>query len=161
MRCDNCNKFVSYDEAIVEVQNVEVGADNVVVQATVTLPCAECGTELAQAEVEGEAAIEHVCLPANQRTAEFGWNPDWKPDPDFKEEDEEIDQFRVLDDSPDAEGTTRMETTDRKGKPINPRYAKTFHGFTTEVSVRCRRCGAEFDVTVEGEEQASAYESVQ
>ena len=51
-----------------------------------------------------------------------------------------------------------METKDRHGKPIkSSRYMKSFYGFILESEIKCRKCGEVFDVTVEGEEQASAF----
>lgn len=138
MRCPDCNKFASYDEPQCEVNHVEVDDGSVRVSVTVQLNCAECGNTLKDAEIEAESEITHDC-----------------PKKDAKVEDE--DQFELVNDG-DAEGTNRLETKDRHGKPIkSSRYMKTFYGFTIEPEVKCRKCGEQFSVTIEGEEQASGF----
>lgn len=142
MRCPSCNKFVPYDEPVPEVQSVEI-QDDLAVSASVTvnLNCAECGETLKSAEIEADADICHDCVEPQL--------PDYDPD---------NGQYEVANDG-DPEGTSRVETKDRNGKPIkSARYMKTFYGFELGVEVRCNKCGEEFTVTVSGEEQASAFE---
>lgn len=52
MRCPDCNKFVSYDEPDVEVSNLEADEDFVRLDIRVSLRCAECGTDLKEADIE-------------------------------------------------------------------------------------------------------------
>lgn len=62
-RCPDCNKFVSYDEQEPDV-NIDVvpNADHTSLvisgTVTVTLPCAECGTELKTYEFEVEKEVD-------------------------------------------------------------------------------------------------------
>jgi hypothetical protein len=148
MRCPDCNKFVSYDEPQCEVQNVECDNDSVRASVTIQLNCQDCGGTLKDAEIEAETEIEHECKPKAER------EKDWKSAPDYKDGDE---QYQLESDG-DPEGTNRMETKDRHGKPIkSARYMKSFYGFTLESEVLCRKCGETFSVTTEGEEQASAF----
>jgi hypothetical protein len=148
MRCPDCNKFVSYDEPQCEVGSVELDGDTVRANVTVQLNCQECSQTLKDAEIEAETQIEHVCKPEAER------EKDQKPDPDYKEGD---DQFEVENDG-DAEGSSRLEDKDRNGKQIKHyRYMKTFYGFTLDTEIRCRKCGECFPVTLEGEEQASGF----
>lgn len=148
MRCPDCNKFVSYDEPQCEIGSVEIDDETVRANVTVQLNCQDCGSTLKDAEIEAEAAVGHECKPEAER------GKDWEPDADFKKDD---DQYEVESDG-DAEGTNRMETKDRHGKPIkSSRYMKSFYGFTLESEIKCRKCGETFSVTLEGEEQASAF----
>jgi ribosomal protein S27E len=150
MRCPDCNKFVSYDEPQTEVGDVSVEGTTVRANVTVQLNCQDCSNTLKDAEIESEAEITHECKPEAERDAE------WKPDVEFHE-NEEDDQFEVDSDG-DAEGTSRVQDTDRHGKPIkSARYMKTFYGYTLTTSIKCRKCGEVFDVELEGEEQASGF----
>jgi hypothetical protein len=50
MRCPDCNKFASYDEADPEVNDIDVDADGqVTAEIRITNNCADCGTELKEA----------------------------------------------------------------------------------------------------------------
>lgn len=149
MRCSQCNKFVSYDEPQCECgSDPEIDERAVRASVTVQLNCADCGTTLKDAEIEAESEFAHECKPEAER------QPDWKPDPEYKDGE---DQFE-LEDAGDPEGTSRLENKDRHGKPIKlMRYMKQFYGFTMEPEIKCRKCGETFSVTLEGEEQASGF----
>lgn len=137
---------MSYDEPQCEVGSIEIDGETVRASVTVQLNCQECGDTLKDAEIEAETEIEHECKPEAER------DPEWKPD--FKEGG---DQYEVENDG-EPEGTNRMETKDRNGKPIkSSRYMKSFYGFTLESEIKCRKCGEVFSVTLEGEEQASGF----
>lgn len=137
MRCPNCNKFVGYDEPQVEIQSAEISDDRCVIHARVVLNCSECGSELKDAEIEGETDITHQC---DEKTKEGEPSYEWEDEPT------------------DGEGTSRQQTKDRHGRPIkSARYMKTFYGFTAEGSVKCGCCGDVIPVSFEGEEQASGF----
>lgn len=66
MRCPDCNKFVSYDEsAEPEVNDLQISEGNVTGQVRVLLTCAECGTELKEANFDIDVSVElpehHTC----------------------------------------------------------------------------------------------------
>lgn len=152
MRCPDCNKFVSYDEPEVECDGVDINGDSVSVSVRVALNCAECGTTLKEATIEGECMIEHICKPVEERIGET-----FLPQSEltFKEDEE---QFEIEDEGI-GEGTDRLETKDRNGKLIkNYRYMKKYYGFSISPEIRCRKCGEFFSVTIEGEEQASCFD---
>lgn len=151
MRCPSCNKFVSYDEPEVQVEDVTVEGTTVTADVTVNLNCADCGENLKSANIQADGEIAHECKPEKERLEE------WEPDANYKK-GEDDDQFEV-EEQGDGEGTSRLETTDRHGKPIkSARYMKTFYGFTLESTIKCRACGETFPITLEGEEQASAFD---
>lgn len=145
-RCSECNRFVPYaDPPETILQAAEIVEDSVRAEVEVELQCADCTTTLKALTVEAEEFIEHRCPEEGAGS-----------DPDFEEDDE---QFELVDDSPEPEGTSRVETKDRHGKEIkNPRYMKTYYGFALDALVHCRKCGDEFTVHLEGEEQASSFE---
>lgn len=142
MRCPDCNKFVSYDEPQAEVQSVEADGNTIRASVRVVLNCAECGTELKDAEIEGEAESGHEC----KKTAE------WE-----KREKKGVPTLEVEDDG-EPTADSRLQTTDRHGKPIKShRYMKTFYGFTLESEVKCLCCNETFTVETTAEEQASGF----
>lgn len=145
MRCPDCNKFVSYDEPEAELNDVSIDGESVTANVTVNLNCADCGTTLKSAELSDEVSFDHTC--------ETDPVEDW-------DEDAGDDQFEIEDDG-DPEGTSRMQTTDRHGKPIKShRYMKQFYGFELVSTACCKKCGESFDVQLSGEEQASSFDEV-
>lgn len=146
MRCPECNRFVSYDDPPeCETEAVEVIDDNTVrAEVEVRLNCGECSTSLKSVIVEGEADFDHECNDVGERVEGYA-------DGD--------EQFTLIDDAPEAEGTSRVVDTIVNGKPSgNRRNMRTYYGFELTAQVRCLKCGDEFDVRVEGEEQASSFE---
>lgn len=144
MRCPDCNKFVSFDEPQVEIQSVDVSDSELTVSARVSLNCADCGTELKEATIDEVVDLDHTC------------NDPAKPDTGYEDGD---DQFTAEESG--AEGTSRQETKDRNGKQIkSSRYMKTFYGFQADIDCHCCKCGADFSVSVEGEEQAGSFDEL-
>lgn len=144
MRCNDCNKFVSYDEPQCELDSCEVGEGTVTASVTVSLNCADCGGTLKQSSIDSDDSFDHTC------------NPEGKPVDDWKEGD---DQYELQNDGDQPEGTIRVENTDRNGKPIkNSRYMKTFYGFEFAAEIQCKKCGEIFTVEVSGEQQASGFD---
>lgn len=149
MRCPDCGKFVPYGEPECEGNDPELSGDSITVTVTVNLNCGECGGLLKSAEIESSVDILHDCKPLEEREAE------WTPDPEYGDGEEQYE----IDAEGSPEGMSRLQTTDRHGKPIKShRYMKQFYGFEQVVSIKCRKCGETFEVTLEGDEQASAFE---
>jgi hypothetical protein len=71
MRCPDCNKFVSYGEAEVEVSAEELNEDAVSAEVRVMLPCAECGTELKEANLTAEEDLDHACAPEDSEKRHY------------------------------------------------------------------------------------------
>jgi hypothetical protein len=121
MRCPDCAKFVSYDDPqTIDIQDYRLGDDDDPPSGefTVSLTCAECGTELKQAEV----AMEFPNFDPEYWAVELG-----KHDGSKHQIELDIDEF-------DAD-----TTYEGKG-----RYAKTFYGATGVLDVRCS-CGGTFN----------------
>jgi hypothetical protein len=133
MRCPDCNKFVSYDEQEPEITDIDIDGDVVRGSVRVVLPCAECGTDLKECEMEFEIGIKQ------QPTA-----GEWE-----------------IDDS-SAELSSRTVDKDRHGKQIkNARYMKTMYGASIKVTLKTEAVEEEFlELECEVEEAASAFEEV-
>jgi hypothetical protein len=149
MRCNSCNKFVSFDtDTEPEVDGLEVSCISqgepiekdgvrvvpvqVQVQGSVRMVnnCADCGTEMAEAslEIDQEYTID---IPAETITV------------DGKIRQLGDDDFEVEDDG--ASRDDELQRTDRRGKPIrNSRYMKHLY-----------KAIAEFTITGPGETTAS------
>lgn len=123
MRCPDCNKFVSNEEAEPEVDSVEYVDGSVTASVRIHNDCAECGTELSEATLDLEQDIsdeieKHVCA---------------------KREAEQEPEFEVSEDG--AERTSRSGYY-KKGVwvPSGGRYAKTFYGAEIQATVTCGHC---------------------
>jgi hypothetical protein len=56
-RCPDCNKFVSLETGDPEVTSVDVSGNEVTVEVRLVRNCADCGGEMKEANVGGEATI--------------------------------------------------------------------------------------------------------
>jgi hypothetical protein len=142
MRCNDCNKFVGQEpeepEAELEVARAD-GTDTckeitVAGQVTVSVNCAECGTQLKQASFDVE---ESITLTDDKHCGE--------------EHDLEVEV-----DSCEA----TEEYKGRKGAPA--RYQKHYYGFQLSYSVSCS-CGEPVDLggSFEDSMQASSMDEMQ
>ena len=189
MRCNDCNKFVSFDDSTEPEAEIEIDEDGQISGTVrIVLTCAECGTELKESnfDVSEEADIEDghgEKRGAIEETADGRWmvlydgiqaggQRDLSGSGDLtfatKEEAEKYEDsermhahgdFEVEVD--EVELTSRTQTTDKHGKPIrNRRYMRTFYGFQLSYSVKCS-CGEEVaSGTIEDETQASGMDEL-
>ena len=150
MRCDSCQKMVSYGEVEPTIEdttvNCEENSGSVDVNVRVVLPCGDCGTELAETTLDITIDFEHEC----------------KPDDTGAIIPPEGDQF-TIEDELEVEATEdfRPKTTkNKKGveKPVPTRYQKHYYGARVFGSVHCNRCGE--DIPVEGSDdcQSSGFD---
>lgn len=147
MRCPDCNKFVSFEEADPEVDCLDIRGDGAVT-ATVRIinTCAECSQELTEAtfDLESDAACEaveaHKCTTSPQ--------PEQRS---FEAEEYECER-------------TGRSGYYKKGKwvPGFGRYAKTFYGAQLTVTVKCSACQEVVGepVVLTDDVQASAMDSL-
>lgn len=61
-RCNDCNKFVSLETDEPEEESVEVEGTGIQITMNITRSCAECGTEMKNASVEGTGEIPEEWL---------------------------------------------------------------------------------------------------
>lgn len=125
MRCNDCNKFVSFDtEETPVVNDVSVEGGRVIVDVRRVLNCAECGTELKAADLSLDGELK-LNLPESS-------------DPESCYEDshnwEENDN--------DLEPTE--ETKYIKGRKT------TLYGVSGNVMVRCTDCNLTGEAHIEG-----------
>jgi hypothetical protein len=154
MRCPDCNKFVAYGDGITDEIEVDMSDAALCISGRLVLPCSECSGELKELQIEESVDV-----------ADHFGKIDTKLDGEGKEMEPTV-EYEVTDSN--IEFTSRSQTTDRKGNLIkNPRYMKTFYG--VEVTATVRRIvewddkdieEEEQEVTVEVEEQASAFEEL-
>ena len=136
MRCPDCCKFVSMDTET-EPEFDEPSAEDVIAVCTVdvriTNNCADCGTELKEAnfslELEGAEPGDGEKTPHENCKGELTL--------DFV-----------------------CERSDRSDSAKNPRYARTFYGVEVTVEVKCEKCGFKHNAVVSDECQASGMDEL-
>lgn len=145
MRCPDCGIFVSYGgDFEPEIDDEGINENELRGEVRVVLDCADCGGELKELSMEYEVEIEHDC-PAAGTGAE--------------NEEDHKDQYEIQ--STSTQFTDRRQTTDRHGKPIrNPRYQRTYYGAEITTTIKCNKCGEEFDVDTKVEDMASSFEEM-
>jgi hypothetical protein len=140
MRCPDCNRFVSFDtEVTPESTDVHIFSSSVIGEFRRVLTCESCGTELKEATIGIDTQIQTDSDECND-----GEEHEWEFD----------------DGEPEGEPTMVMVTTDAKGKPIAPRYAKTYYGVEISGTVKCSKCDATGTFNGSNSEQASAFDEV-
>lgn len=144
MRCPECRKFASYDDSTEPDINSE-NIDNdgkISIDARIVLTCADCGTELKEAEFNLETNM---------------------PD--------EIVELHKGDDHYFELEISNQELTTKSGNfkkgvfvPAYGGYAKTFYGVNLTVEVKCKCQKQEdpllFSVDLEDDIQASSMEEL-
>ena len=122
MRCPDCNKFVSFDaENEPEINDEAIDEEgNVTASVRIVNNCADCGTELKEANFDLEVDLTVAC-------AEH-----------VNAEGEDTHDLTV-----EIESNGRTERSD--GKPGTPaRYRRTYYGAECSVKVSCT-CDPNFE----------------
>lgn len=147
MRCNDCNKFVSFDSESDAEINVTVDDEGVITgDVTFTNNCAECGTELKQGTLDIECDLSQQIVDHRDEKKEAG-----EPVVDHDTLDVEDDGGQRFDE---------MQDTDRRGKKIkNVRYMKHLYGVEIEFTVTCK-CGETFTQTWRDSLPGSAMEEM-
>src|SRR4051812_35969271 len=136
MRCPNCNKFVSYDVDTDPEIEVTISDDGTVTgTCRIVNGCAECGTELKEAnfdiEMPAAGSEDHDCLGHLEVEVE--------------------DAYRI----------EETQTLDRNGKTIkNPRYMKHLYGAGATFSVTCDKCDFSAEVPWKDFQSASGMDEL-
>ena len=138
MRCPDCNKFVSFDEADPEVNTLGIDEDGQVnAEVRIVNTCADCGTELKEITFEMEHDHQHDVV-------------------NHKGEGHEL--------SIEEDGSERTSRSGYflKGKfvPKGGRYAKTFYGAKVDYSVQCSCGKLALSGSVEDDAQASSMDEL-
>ena len=136
MRCPDCCKFVSMDcEA--EAEFDEPSAEDVItgcaVEVRITNNCADCGTEMKEA---------NFCLELEGA----------EPGDGEKTPHEKCKGKLALD--------LVCERSDHSDGAKNPRYARTFYGAEIHAVVTCDKCEIRYEVSAADECQASGMDEL-
>lgn len=139
MRCDQCNKFVSFEEAEPEVNDLTVSEDgDVAASVRIVNQCQECGQELTETTFDLEASHGD----------------------EIKEHKGKGHELEIEEDG--CERTSRSGWF-KKGQFVaaHGRYAKTFYGASLNYNITCS-CGKLESVggTLEDDCQASGMEQL-
>ena len=130
MRCPDCAKFVSYDEPQVELDDEHVEGLAYTASIRVTLPCADCGTELKEYTFEYDTTLEKC------KCEDGMWDTD----------------------SSDFNGADKRDIH-RAGKMIPYRSQKQFYGYSADVMFKCT-CGESQSIEFGDYAQASHFEEL-
>lgn len=149
MRCPDCGKFVSQEQADPEldlsVEHDEDGDAILTGNVTCDLNCADCGTTLKQATLDVEEIIPIHHVESDGAEPPGGWQGATPVDGKKREECE------LTLESESAEASSRSEGRGRG--------TKTWYGAEITVHVTCS-CGADASHTFTVDEQASGFEEV-
>ena len=143
-RCPDCSKFVSLEVQEPEVE-ADIDGDTVTGTVRLVLACAECGTEMKEANLNFEIVTGHECNETPEASGVI-------------KVAEEGQMFEVEDTQ--AEAMDRYQDTGRHGKPLKSFYQKHFYGADVTVTVKCEGCGETFTLTDTVEEQASGFDEL-
>lgn len=144
MRCDQCNKFVSFDtESDPEVESETMQGTNAEVEVRITNNCAECGQEMKEARFQFEYDFSEEIKAHHEASQEKCGNAEVSL-------------------SVEATRTDRRQTKDRYGKPIaRARYQKQFYGVDVTLTINCDVCDQEIaKVNLNDEMQASSMDEL-
>lgn len=82
MRCNNCNKFVPYEDPHeVELENAEADSEELRITVRAVLKCGECSEELKDAEIEFTQDLE-----IDEKHTEHSLTVEFDPEPATKSE---------------------------------------------------------------------------
>lgn len=135
MRCPDCNKFVSYDEADPEVNDLEISDDGTVTaEVRIVNTCGGCGQDLKEATLDFSEEVDV--------SAHSGEGHDLSVEESSCERTQRSGYFK-------------------KGVfvPAGGRYAKTFYGASLSYTVTCS-CSEGFKIegVLEDDVQASGMD---
>lgn len=176
MRCDSCNKFVSFDTETEPDISVQLENDGTI-SGTVRIvnTCAECGQEMKETtfDVECDCADEiethrtAMLADAGITLSPCGENGEAV----YHLADGTVATVEAVEavtkahedltlDHDGGNRTERMQSKDRHGKPIkSARYMKHLYGAEVTFTVACK-CGEEFVVQWADEVQGSGMEEL-
>jgi hypothetical protein len=128
---------VSYDDSTEPEVDLEVDEDGMVTgTARIVLTCAECGTELKEANFDAEVDLS-----------------DWAEKHQGEKHSLEVE-------ASNSEMTQRSQTHDRHGRKIKlARYMRSYYGVSVQAQVKCS-CGEETEGTFEDEVMASGMDEM-
>lgn len=160
MRCNSCEKFVSYDEDTEPEMDDEGEVSDGTYRAEVSriLNCGECGDELKRGTFSFEQDFASDLEEADQECKGYEGA---EPPEDF-DADAEDGEHEWTVESEAFENNDRTVTEDRNGKKIkSARYMKTMRGVVGNITVKCEKCGLTHDFSVSDEMPSSGMDESQ
>lgn len=138
MRCDTCNKFVSFDADTEPEVDLRVENDGEVSGSVrIVNTCAECGEEMTETTFDVDIDLSEEIAEHRKTCSER--------DLDLNEDVSRFDEF---------------QTKDRRGRPIKlSRYQRHYYGIEVKVTVTCG-CGATFEDEYKDMVSGSGMESL-
>lgn len=143
MRCPDCAKFVSFGELNTDSVEVSLDGTTITLSGSMTLPCSECGTDLAEAGVDTDLDTESLFVDAVAPDKEAGETVEYEldGDPDLEAGDTGGGRYAKKYYTVTANGTVMRKVCDKEGKEIEGKSASA-------------------EYSLEASEQASAFESL-
>lgn len=162
MRCDQCQKFVSFDTDK-EPEDLDLNVtDDGEVSGSVRIvnACAECGQDLTETTLDVEMSFaDDIEKHREEKKAEHEASEALKPE-DERVSFDESEHDSVSISSSEATRSDRRQTHDRRGKLITrSRYQRQYYGAEVAVTVECK-CGEDFEHSEVFEAQASSMDSL-
>ena len=137
MRCPDCNKFVSYDDSTDPEVELEVDEEGSVTGTVrIVLTCADCSTELKDAEFEVDVDAQ-----------------------DFAEEHKGDGHELSVEDNGISLVSRQESVNPKTKKPIPFRYRRSYYGAAGSIDVSCS-CGGNQSFEWEEEVQASGMNEI-
>lgn len=149
MRCNDCGKFVSYDDPpTVEIQDEEPDfSDNAFeVSFTVKLLCADCNGDLKENEFNETVDVGHECDKGNDGS-QYEWTESLSAEGQSSSDPGTVERV--------------IKRGKRKGKVVQrfvpARYRRTYYGAEITGKVKCTVCKEEMDIDQYFKESASSF----
>lgn len=142
MRCNDCNKFVSFDtESDPEIDLAVDNSGHVTGTVRIVNTCQDCGSELKETTFDVDVDVD-----AGEEIT--------------KHRKKKGDHKELSVDTDSGSRTERTQNKDRNGKPIKSyRYMKHFYGAEMTITVTCT-CGETFEASWADEIQASGMDEL-
>jgi hypothetical protein len=115
------------------------------------LPCGECSTELKETTFDIDQDLNEILKIEGNENDSKAFCPNGDPHQWDWENSKE----------PTVTADSRMETKDKKGKPIkSSRFMTQYYGVLVEGTVKCKVCGFEATYEVKDEASASSFDEL-
>jgi len=132
-RCEDCNKFVSFDEPQAEVESDDIISGEVCIDVRVVLPCAECSTEIKETTLVYEETVE--CPTCGQ---------------------DHLDELSIEDANATGQEIYEDAFSPKTGKKL--KHQTKYYGAEVTFMLCCERCGESEEHTGYVKELPSSFD---
>lgn len=167
MRCDSCNKFVSYDtENEPQIDGEEMAEDGTfTIELTHTLPCADCGTDLKSCSHTLEGKVDLPKCKKKGEAHDWSFNLEtealtdtitgrWEP---VKKARGLAEKVKVQRDGKELEVSV-LKVGDLRWYPWGQRYWRNQYGVKVTGDATCSNCDQSVDIEASQLVGAGEYE---